>query len=82
MENDSHIYNQVQEVGHMPRVQALQNAGFAPSSNSSTPQASPGGTPYHTDDEVEDLPDVKVRSKRLWKRQNSNETQRGRDLNC
>jgi len=64
-----------QPVAYSPRVQALQNEGFLSTSNPTTPQVSPKGTPCHTDDEIEDLPDFTVRTKRFWKRQNSKETQ-------
>jgi len=61
-------------------VQASENEGFLSTSNPTTPQVSPKGTPHHTDDEIEDLPDVTVRTKRLWKRQNSKETRNGKRL--
>jgi len=69
-----------QPVAYSPRVQALQNEGFLSTSNPTTPQVSPKGTPCHTDDEIEDLPDFTVRTKRFWKRQNSKETQSGKRL--
>ena len=63
---------QLPQVAHMPRLQALQNTGFSSDSNPATPQASRGTTPCHTDDELEELPDVvAVHKKRLVKRQNS-----------
>jgi len=71
-----------QAVAHSPIVQALQNEGFLSTSNPTTPQVSPKGTPCHTDDEIEDLPDVTVRTKHLWKRQNSKETRIGKRLSC
>ncbi|XP_078371042.1 uncharacterized protein LOC144654699 isoform X2 [Oculina patagonica] len=55
-------------VTEHPRIQALQNTGYAPSTPSATPQ--------QTDDEVEELPDViSVRNKRLLKRQSSRDAQ-------
>lgn len=59
-----------------PRLQALQNEGYAASTPSATPEVSPYATPQQTDDEVEELPDViAVRNKRRLKRQSSKETQ-------
>lgn len=52
----------------MSRLQPwLQNEGFASSAQ---------GTPCHTDDELDDLPDVIQRTKRLVKRQHSREGQK------
>lgn len=57
---------QDQEVPFTFRLQALRNEGFA---------ASPQGTPCHTDDEVDDLPDDSQRGKGPVKRQHSREGQ-------
>ncbi|KAL9971607.1 hypothetical protein ACROYT_G017791 [Oculina patagonica] len=63
-------------ISEHPRVQALQNTGYAPSTPSATPEVSPSATPQQTDDEVEELPDViSVRNKRLLKRQSSRDAQ-------
>lgn len=55
---------QDQEVSPMSRLPWLQNEGFTSSAQ---------GTPCHTDDELDDLPDVVQRTKRLVKRQHSRE---------
>lgn len=51
----------------MSRLPWLQNEGFTSSAQ---------GTPCHTDDELDDLPDVVQRTKRLVKRQHSREGQK------
>lgn len=58
---------QDQEVSPMSRLPWLQNEGFTSSAQ---------GTPCHTDDELDDLPDVVQRTKRLVKRQHSREGQK------
>lgn len=70
-----------------PRIQALQNSGFTPSSHSlsGTPEVSPTETPCDTEDELEvpPLPDVKARNpKTFLRRQNSKEAQNGKFSTC
>lgn len=70
---DNNVSQVPQSVAYCaePRVQALQNTGYA-----ATPEVSPSATPQQTDDEVDELPDViAVHNKRLLKRQRSKETQ-------
>ncbi|KAL9971601.1 hypothetical protein ACROYT_G017785 [Oculina patagonica] len=63
-------------VTEHPRLQALQNTGYAPSTPSATPEVSPSATPQQTDDEVEELPDVTAeRNKRRSKRQSNRDAQ-------
>lgn len=69
-----------------PRIKALQNNGFTPSSHSlsATPEVSPTETPCDTEDELEvpPLPDVKARNPKTLRRQNSKEAQNGKFSTC
>jgi len=58
---------QNQEVSPKSRLQAVYNEALIASSAE--------GTPCHSEDELDDLPDVNKRTKRLSRRQDSREGQ-------
>ncbi|XP_068702578.1 uncharacterized protein [Montipora foliosa] len=74
-----------QEMVRMPRVPVVgiqQNEGFV--SNNSTPQGSCRVTPSHSDDELDESPDVEVKPTKhlhVWKQQKSKEEKKEKNAN-
>ncbi|XP_068720298.1 uncharacterized protein [Montipora capricornis] len=70
-----------QKMVRVPRLEGVkQNEGFE--SSNSTPQGSCKATPTHTDDEFDESLVVNVKThKRLWKRQNSKEEKKEKNVN-